>query len=191
MADPTSHVSTKFWRATICLSLAIGVLSLFPPSAAADQMYECKDVSGKVTFSNIPCDVKANPTPSDDGNYASIYGEWRGQSQFKETVAGGSSGLAHLITPMTLMIEEGGKVTGTTQDSGCRILGLVRPGMVATVPDLDLTVSSCKERVFNRRYTGSLALYTKQRYATIQLISLPPGPFAKPATYDISATLRR
>jgi Domain of unknown function (DUF4124) len=162
-------------------------------SANADQVFQCRDASGKVTYSNTPCNLKSTQTPSEDGtsDYGSIYGEWRGQTQFKETVSGGSDRLSHLITPLTLRIEPGGKVTGASQDSGCRILGLARPGPVATEPSLDLTVSSCKDRVFNRRYTGSLALYTRQKYATLQLISLPPPLFGKPATYDISATLKR
>src|SRR5215468_6292687 len=98
-------------------------------------------------------------------DYGSPYGQWRGQAQFKETVSGGSDRLAHLIAPLTLVIEVGGTVTGATQDSGCRIIGVVGPGPVATVPSLDLTMSSCKDRVFNRRYTGTLTLHTYEQYA--------------------------
>jgi hypothetical protein len=71
------------------------------------------------------------------------------------------------------------------------VIGVARPGPEATVPSLDLAVSSCKNKLFNRRYTGSLSLHTHQRYATLELHSLPPPRFGKPATYDISATLRR
>jgi hypothetical protein len=171
--------------------LVLGLAAL--PLANADRVYECRDTLGKVTFSNIPCDIQQSPAPTDNatGNYDTFYGRWRGQTQFKETVTGVPNGAAHLITPLTLTIDEGGKVTGTTEDSGCRVLGIARSGPVSTVPNLDLTVSSCMNKVFNRRYTGSLSLYTRQKYATLQLYSLPPSLFGKPATYDMSATLRR
>ena len=175
------------------LGLAAGLLALVSLPAAADQVFECRDASGKVTLSAVPCEIGSKPAPPDAGpqDYGSIYGEWRGQTQFKETVTGGSDRLAHVMTPLILMIEEGGKVTGTTQDSGCQVAGLVRPGPAATEPALDITVSSCRERAFNRRYTGSLVLYSRQKYAALHLVSLPGPRFGKPATYDMSATLRR
>lgn len=131
-----------------------------------------------------PCSVFA-------AGYETPYGPWRGQTQFKETVSGGSDRLAHMITPLALTIDVGGKVTGETRDSGCRIVGVALPGPVLTMPDLDLTVSSCNNRVFNRRYTGSLVVHAHQEAATLRLRSLPPPVFGKPATYDISATLTR
>jgi len=170
--------------------IALPLLVCAVCSAGADQVFQCRDVSGKVTYSNVPCGSESKQTPSED-DYGSIYGEWRGQTQFKETVSGPSDRLAHLITPVTLKIDPGGKVTGVSQDSGCRILGLARPGPAATVPSLDVTVSSCRDRVFNRRYIGTFALYSRQKYATLQLVSLPPPLFGKPATYDITATLKR
>ena len=133
-----------------------------------------------------PCSLL--PARANDEN---VYGAWRGQTQFRETVSGGSNRLAHLIAPLTLTIEVGGTVAGAAGDSGCRIIGSTRPGPRPTMPDLDLTVSSCKERVFNRRYTGSLVLDAREQSATLRLRSLPPPLFGKPAIYDISATLRR
>lgn len=168
--------------------LLLGLCCFF--SATADQVFECRDASGRVTHSTVPCNVQSPaPSQNEESNYETFYGGWRGQAQFKQTASSGSDGTRRLITPLTLMIEAGGKVTGATQDSGCRILGVARPGPLPTEPALDLTVSSCKDRVFNLRYTGSLALYVRQRYATLHLVSLPRPVVG--TTYDISATLQR
>jgi hypothetical protein len=148
-----------------------------------------------VTFSNLPCNGASAPqvAPAENGtgDYGTYFGEWRGQAQFKETVAGQASSTAHAVAPLVINIEPSGKVTGSSPEIGCRVLGIARPGPVATVPSLDVTLSECRDAAFNRRYSGSLGLYTAQRYATIQWISVPSLFAAKVATCDITATLKR
>jgi hypothetical protein len=176
------------------LSATCVVAAWFSGVAATEQVFQCRDASGKVTFSNVPCggeQPKARGAEEDPSDYGTFYGEWRGQAQFKETVAGQTAGTAHIVAPLVIKIEPGGKVTGASTETGCRVLGVARPGPVATVPSFDLTLSECRHAVFNRRYSGSLGLYTQQRYATIQLISVPSLFAAQAATYDISGTLKR
>ncbi len=124
-------------------------------------------------------------------NYESFYGAWRGQTSFKEAVSGSDRTNAHVIAAVTLVIEEGGRVTGAAQDVGCNIVGAAGPGPVPTEPSLAVTVSSCSHRAFNRKYTGSLVLHPRDGYATLHLVSLPPSKFGKAVTCDISATLKR
>lgn len=160
-------------------------------SAKAGQVFDCQDASGKVTYSTVPCAVQSRRAPSqtEASDYETFYGEWRGQTKFQQSDSSAPDGRTSLLTPLTLMIEEGGKVSGASEDSGCRILGVARPGPLPTESALDLTVSSCRNHAFNRKYTGSLALYPRQGYATIHLVSL-----ARPdsgTTYDIGATLQR
>jgi len=181
-------------RSSAVGSVVVALLGLAcAVSASAGQVFECPDATGKVTYSNVPCGVEAGPAASqaEPSSYETFYGEWQGQTQFQETVSGGPSGTARLMTPLSLKIEAGGKVTGATRDFGCRILGVARRGLASTEPDLDLTVSACKDRAFNRKYTGALVLYARQQYATIHLHSGPPPLFGKPAAYEIAATLRR
>jgi len=64
------------------------------------------------------------------------------------------------------------------------------PGPVATVQNLDLTLSSCNEISFNRHYSGSLALYPQQNSIVINLMSASVLT-EKPAAYSITATSRR
>jgi len=170
---------------TTVASLALAV------SVYADQVFQCRDSSGKVTFSNLSCTgTPPRAKAEESAAYNTYLGEWRGQTQFKQTLAGQAAGTAHVVAPMTLMIDAGGKVTGTSVEAGCRVLGLVVPGPVATVQSLDLTLSSCNESSFNRRYSGSFAIYPQQKYAAIQLISASMLT-EKPGAYSITATLRR
>jgi hypothetical protein len=171
----------------IALLLWLVPCSFFP--VAAGQVFECRDASGKVSYSTVPCSIQSRPAPSqaEASDYGSFYGAWHGQTEFKDTSGAGAG--ARSIAPLSLMIEEGGKVTGECQDCGCRIVGVARPGPLPTEPALDLTVSSCKKRAFNRRYTGTLALNARDRYARLHLVSLP-RPLAG-STCDISGTLQR
>jgi hypothetical protein len=114
--------------------LLSGLCSFF--SARSDQVFECRDASGRVSYSTVPCSGQSKPAPSENevSNYETFYGGWRGQAQFKQTASSGSNGTTRLLTPLTLTIEAGGKVTGATRDSGCRILGVARPGPLPTEP---------------------------------------------------------
>ena len=135
--------------------------------------------------------VHAEPVAQVASDYETIYGAWRGQTHFKETTTGGTGAHPHVIAAVTLVIEEGGRVTGTARDVGCRIVGVAGPGPAPTEPSLALTVSSCSQAAFNRKYTGSLVLHPRDGYASLHLVSLPPSKYRKAVTYDISATLKR
>jgi Domain of unknown function (DUF4124) len=170
---------------------AVCALASISSLADADQVFQCRDSVGKVTFSNVPCaGAPSSAKAEESAGYNTYLGEWRGQTQFKQTLAGQAAGTAHVVAPMTLMIDAGGKVTGASVEAGCRVLGVTVPGPVATVQSLDLTLSSCNENIFNRRYTGSFGLYTQQKYAEIFLVS-PSMLTEKPGAYSITATLRR
>jgi hypothetical protein len=173
-----------------CAAVACGLASIWS-AAAADQIYQCRDKVGTVTFSNVPCTgAPASAKAQESAAYDTHLGEWRGQTQFKQTLAGQVAGTAHVVAPMTLQIDAGGKVTGASVEAGCRVLGLALPGPVATLQNLDVTLSSCNESTFNRRYSGSFALHPQQKYAAIFLISSSVR-IEKPGAYSITATLHR
>jgi hypothetical protein len=157
---------------------------------AADRVFECKDASGKTTYTNVPCEGQAlKPEALEDSAYKSPFGEWLGQVQFKETTAKG--GAAHAVAPVTLMIEPGGRLTGASNETGCRMLGLASPGAAPNVVSLDVTLRDCHEEGFSRHYNGTLALYPAQHMSQLYLISIPIPGEAKVATHDLSGTMRR
>lgn len=176
------------------LSHAVGALSLLLSlSAVADQVYQCRDAAGKVTFSNMPCKGEAEPSPAaaQANGYDSIYGAWRGETQLKQTVSGIPSGTAHIVAPMTLTFAADGKVTGASSEAGCKVLGIATPGLAPNLLSVDLTLSSCSEQSFNRRYNGTFAMYPAQRYATLQLIGSTSPLLEKPASHSINGLMRR
>src|SRR5436309_6032787 len=75
--------------------------------------------------------------------YASPYGEWRGQTQYQATIKGESDAGAHAVIPLILEIERGGKVTGASPDNGCRVLGIAKPGISPNIVTLNVTLTGC------------------------------------------------
>jgi len=156
----------------------------------ADRIFECKDAKGKTTFTNVPCEGQAlKPGALEDSAYKSPYGEWLGQIQFKETTALGAA--AHAVSPLTLKIEAGGRLTGASNETGCKALGVAAPNVTPYLLSLDVTVSECRDQGFSGHYNGTLALYPAQRIAQLYLISIPRIGQTRVATHDLTGTMRR
>jgi len=166
------------------------VLAATLAANAADRVFECKDAKGKTIYTNVPCEGKAlKPEALEDSAYKSPYGEWLGQIQFKETTAKGAA--AHSVSPLTIKIEAGGRVTGASNETGCKALGVAAPGAAANLMSLDVTLRECHEDGFSRHYNGTLAIYPAQRFAQLYLISIPLPGDARVVTHDLSGTMRR
>lgn len=121
----------------------------------------------------------------------SLYGDWRGQSQYQATVGGNVDPAAHAVTNLTISIAPQGKVVGSSPENGCSLLGVAAPGVVPTILNLDVTFSGCRYAALNRRFSGTLVLYTKDQYTALSLTSMQMGFGKVAATFDIKATLRR
>jgi hypothetical protein len=157
---------------------------------ASDRVFECKDAKGRTTYTNVPCEGQAiKPESLEASAYTTPYGEWLGQIQFRVTT--GKGGAAHSVSPLTIKIESGGRLTGASQETGCRLLGIGIPTATAYALSLDVTMSDCKEQAFSRHYNGTLALYPAPKYTQLTLIS-PPHIGQQPlATYDLTGIMRR
>ena len=167
------------------------ILSAAQTTWSADRVFQCKDSLGKTTFTNVPCEGQVlKPEALEASAYSSPYGEWLGQIQYKETTAG-EGGKARAVAPMTIKIESGGKLTGTSTETGCRALGVALPGSVAAVLSLDVTLTSCQDAAFNQHYNGTLAVYPQQKIAQLYLLSPPIQLFGKSSTHDLTGTMRR
>lgn len=131
---------------------------------------------------SLPLMAQGNP---------SLYGDWRGQSQYQATVSGNVDSAAHAVTNLTISIAPQGKIVGSSPENGCSLLGVAAPGIVPTILNLDVTFSGCRYSAFNRRFSGTLALYAKDQYTALSLTSMQMGIGKVAATFDIKATLRR
>ncbi len=132
----------------------------------------------------------ASATVMAQGNPANLHGEWRGQAQYQATIDRKPDPAAHTVTSLTIRVEPGGKVWGSSTENGCKLLGIWKPmSPKMNVINLDVTLSGCRYEDLNRRYSGNLAYYSTGN-TNLTLMSQRVTP-SKPAVFDIKATLRR
>jgi len=122
--------------------------------------------------------------------YSSPYGEWRGQTQYQAFIRTTSDPAGHIVTNLTINIDQQGKVVGTSTENSCRMLGLAAPGITPTIVTLKITLTGCTYSGYNRTYIGHLSVFSKENYAkfSLQAIDISSG---KAGTYNIEATMRR
>jgi hypothetical protein len=122
--------------------------------------------------------------------YSSPYGDWRGQTQYQAFIRTTSDPAAHIVTNLTINVDPQGKVVGTSAENGCRMLGIAAPGITPMIVTINVTLTGCTYPGFNRTYTGSLSVFSKETYAkfSLQAIDVSSG---KAGTYNIAATMRR
>ena len=180
-------------------TIGLAVLLFFSTFCAGQEIYRCT-VDGKTTLSDRPCasgarakelnhtQSKESTTSISTADYGTLYGEWRGQTQFQATAKGQRIGEAHNVASMVLKVDKDGKVTGGSAESGCRALGISAPSVAPTVLSLDISFSGCRYVGYNRRFSGTLALYPKNRHAQLRLMSIAP---LQGQQFDVKATMRR
>lgn len=121
---------------------------------------------------------------------AEITGEWRGQVQYQATIDRKLDSAAHAVTALTIRVEPGGKVWGTSKENGCKLLGIAAPQAgSATVMRLDVTLSDCQYAGLNRRYQGHIANY--KSHVDLLLMAQDIGLGRRPGVFDVKGTLRR
>lgn len=120
-----------------------------------------------------------------------LNGQWGGQGQYQATVNSHIETAAHAVPNLSIFIAPQGKVSGSSPENGCRLLGIAAPGVTPSILKLDVTFSGCHYAAFNRRFTGTIVYNTKERYGALSLQSISVGLGRDTASFDIRATLRR
>ncbi|WP_234085952.1 DUF4124 domain-containing protein [Azonexus sp. R2A61] len=176
------------------------LLGLLPFSFAIAQ-YRCVE-NGKTLFTDKPCTTLESAAPprgsspkiiGDPANsaYSSAYGDWRGQIQYQASFKGQPVSEAHAVVQTTISIDPQGKILGSSPENGCRMKGIASPSLAANVLQLDVTLSGCNFSRLNRRLTGTLALFPKDKRTQFWVYAHPVD-FLNPGwSYDLKGTLRR
>jgi hypothetical protein len=182
----------------------IVVAAIALPASAKSPIYRCvKD--GQTVLTDKECEDTVQAPPSGAtavppggvvgkqvSESVSIVGEWRGQTQFQGAEKGQLIEEAHSVVPLVLTFSADGKVSGTSPDNGCSLLGLWSPGVAPYLFPLDITLKSCRHAGFNLRYSGTLIAKFAENSAqfSLQAVTVPlAGQVFR--RYDVGATLRR
>lgn len=183
------------------LALFVAIVSV---PCGAQTLYRCQE-KGRTILSNTPCPaappsaVLKAPAPqpavapgianADAGDYKTPFGTWLGQVQYQATTRGQLVPEAHTVVPLVLRIESSGKVTGVSTDNGCKLLGIATPApYTPLLLQLDVTLSTCSFRDYNRRFTGNVVVDQQSRVANLSLNALGVGAMS---AYNVKATMRR
>jgi len=177
--------------------LTVGLLS-----GTAHAQYRCIE-NGRTILTDRPCSSgQAQGSAQPDGRQRNVLGDaansayatatdgWRGQAQYQATRAGVVSQEAHTVVPLTMEIDPQRKILGSSPENGCKLKGLAT-GLTGTVTHLDVTFSGCAYPGFNRRMSGTLAVYSAQKHAQLLLTGFSAGIGKVAESFDIRATLRR
>lgn len=180
--------------------IAVLLIGLAATPVAIAQ-YRCVE-NGKTLFTDKPCaSDTTSPPPMGNGPkvigdsatsaYSTGYGDWRGQVQYQASFNGQPISEAHAIVQTTVSIDPQGKITGTSPENGCKMKGIASPGIGNTILNLDITLAGCAYQKFNRRLSGTLALYPAEKRAQFWIYAHPVDFLNPGQSYDIKGTMRR
>jgi len=178
------------------LAWIVLVFGLFSPVFAGRTVYR-RTINGQTVLTDRPCDSPPAAVVSPDGSKSitatpTVVGDWRGQGQFQGTENGRLIADAHTVVPLVLTFTADGKVTGSSPDNGCEVLGLWYVGGTPRLFTLDVTLSKCRYSGFTRQYSGSFVATfpTNSGELALQAYAMPILGQAT-RRYDVGATLRR
>ena len=199
-------LSLDFLESRLAVALVVvGLTFGFPHAAhAAKTIYKCvKD--GQITLTDKPCDdakasdsasstaPQSNATTISSSSNPSPIGKWAGQEQFNGVENGEAIRDAHTVVLGTIEFTGDGKVSGSSPENGCSLLGVWSQGGPATLVWLDFTLDGCRYEGLNRRYHDSIILAKPDSSGelTAQAIENPHLGQLKARMFDIKGTLRR
>ncbi|WP_324781195.1 hypothetical protein [Thiobacillus sedimenti] len=203
-----ARLSRRIRRSMVLACAVIGALSL--ASASADEPFYRCSVNGKTVYTDKPCDAPTLPGASGQNaaaagpggksaasitlDYTTPYGVWRGQAQYQAAVKGQPVAEAHGVVPLVVQVDKAGKVQGASPENGCTLLGVAAPYLTPNMLTLDVTLAGCRYTAYNRRYSGTLALYPSRNSVQFSLHASIVGLAtfgSSPTFFDIKATMRR
>jgi hypothetical protein len=185
----------RSWLPILGFLILLGYGSL--PTTAATTVYRCSK-NGQTILTDRPCDGpadSANPanTPSSQSattiassSTPSPIGTWHGQAQYQGRENGQVMQQAHTVVPLVLEFTADGKVSGSSDDNGCKVLGVWSQSNPPQVVWVDITLSACHFAGLDRRYAGSFILARPDSSGQLSVLATE---FVR--AYDVKGTLRR
>jgi hypothetical protein len=142
----------------LLILMSYGVL----PATAATTVYRCTK-NGQIILTDRPGDGpadSANPANSTSSQSTTTIassstpsptGTWRGQAQYQGKENGQVMEQAHTVVPLVLEFTADGKVSGSSAENGCKVLGVWSQGNPLQIFWVDVTLSACRFAGLDRR----------------------------------------
>lgn len=109
------------------------------------------------------------------GPFDNAVGTWWGQAEYIAKVKAVPDPAAQAIVDLTVTVETGGKISGTSPANGCRLSGVLSPGSTPQNYRSQLTVSGCRAGSLNGRYMGPISVKPQAGTLAISLQMVEPG----------------
>jgi len=141
--------------------------------------------------SSSPSAAPSDSTLTVSAPSLSPVGKWSGQVQYQANENGEVLQAAHTVVPLFAEFTPDGKVTGSSEENGCKLLGIWSQDPQHIVW-LDVTLDACRFPGLNRRFGGSLLLAKSANSALLRISATDlPRAGERARLYDIEGTLRR
>ena len=124
------------------------------------------------------------------GPFDNAVGTWSGQAEYLAKVNAVADDSAHAVVELTIRIESGGKISGSSPENGCRLLGVIKPFSSPQVFQSQVTLSECRAASLNGRYMGPVSVKPQTGTLGLSLTMVAPG--ARPSRWGtVTATMVR
>lgn len=194
----------EFMAKSRLLFLVLIAAGLAASVSAGSPIYRCT-VNGQTVLTDKSCESTttvpssgvaaasaSGPLSGQISGAQTIVGDWRGQTQFQGAQNAQVIDEAHSVVLLVLTFSADGKVSGSSADNGCSLLGLWAPGSTPRLFPLDITIKGCRHSGLNRRYSGNLIATFADNSAQLSLSAYAIPILGQPMKrYDVGATLRR
>jgi hypothetical protein len=197
---PTS-ANVPSMRISVRLFAGLAAIAVAGFAHAGAIVFKCiKD--GQTTLTDHPCASTPldPPTPSAPPSDTTLtvsapslspVGKWSGQVQYHAIENDQVLQAAHTVVPLTAEFTPDGKLSGSSDENGCKVLGIWSQDPQHIVW-LDVTLTACRFPGLNRRFGGSFLLARPASSGQLQIVATDlPHAGQGARMYDVKGTLRR
>lgn len=124
------------------------------------------------------------------GPFDNAVGDWHGQTEYLAKVNAVADPVAHAVVELTIRIESGGKISGSSPANECQLLGVITPGSTPQNYRTQATLSQCRAASLNGWYQGPLSVEPQAGTLALSLQMVEPG--SRPSRWGtVTATMVR
>ena len=121
------------------------------------------------------------------GPFDNAVGTWQGQAEYLAKVNAVADDASHAVAELTIKVESGGRISGSSPENGCQLLGVVKPFVTPQNYTVQATLGNCRAANLNGRYQGPLTVKPNNGTLELSLTMSSPGMLGRPARWGAVA----